>query len=320
MKNRFLSLMVTTIFAICLFTNMFVVSAFAAEAPYGEEYFLPDENSVTTYEYETILQLKSMTDAELKAAGYTQKNIDVLKEFNFEEALLERAALSKEQLTAMGYSDKEIALLKQYDGSPLTASSPVLAATAKCTGSIRFISYSETGGTGYLKFRYTFQWNVAPLCLLSDQIALSWRGINPAGSKLECSVSYSQVFIQYYRLLAGDYVDFYLSSGSPMVGFDGYCKGFPMTKDVTPENEYDSDLTAWAKNGMITVELYSDGTDPINKVKVYGAVGHRSASVENLTYSAGADGYSFTFTPAIKCDTVAAIFRTVFPNGSVISN
>ena len=69
-------------------------------------------------DYERINQLKSMTDMELFAVGLTESDIEEIRNFSYENALLERAAHSHDELIGMGYTEEEIRLLKEYDGSP----------------------------------------------------------------------------------------------------------------------------------------------------------------------------------------------------------
>ena len=110
-------------------------------------------------EYEMHSRLISCSDAELMDAGLTEAEIEELREFSFEEAFLERAQLDRESLAALGYTEEQINVLKAYKGEPITDDSPILLASATCSG---YFSYVSTG-TNSLSFNYHWIWSAPPM-------------------------------------------------------------------------------------------------------------------------------------------------------------
>lgn len=129
-----------------LFSNAPAYATDSFEATISED--------IVCNEFEYYLVLKETSTQQLLDEGYTQEDIIELKNFSFEEALLERAQLPVEELFALGYSRQEISILKNYRGEPLVATSSVLRATATATGNIRCLNVF--GNTYEVEYRWSW--------------------------------------------------------------------------------------------------------------------------------------------------------------------
>lgn len=266
-------------------------------------------------EYNAYIETKQKTDADLIAEGYTIEEINELRDFCLEDALLERASHTQQELYAMGYTDEQIDLLKAYDGAPLTADNPVLAATAVCTGSITFNSYNAS--TKQLMFLYHFSWSVQPLNGHNDYVAVTWKGVDANAYYISSSATYKRGTIYYRSTSTGeDYTSESLAFQA-MPGFDGYKAEYESVQ-VTDGGET---IAVWAKEGYLWFGITPDGNNTFNMLKVYGAVGHVTKKLSvNIGFSSSGNSYSFSFTPSNSCQTVGTANYTLKPNGSCYEN
>ena len=241
-----------------------------------------------------------------------------MRDFCFEDALLERASHTEEELYAMGYTDEQINLLQAYDGSPLTVDNPVIAATAVCTGSVTFHSYNTS--TGQLMFLYHFSWSVQPLYGHKDNVAVTWKGVDKDAHYMSSSATYKRGTIYYSSTSTGeDYKSESLALNA-MPGFDGYEAEYESLQ-VVPE--HNGTLAVWAKEGYLWFGVTPDGNNTFNMLKVYGAVGHVTKKISassSIGYSSSGNSYSFSFTPTDCCQTVGTANYTLKPDGTCTKN
>lgn len=261
---------------------------------------------------------RTLSNGELKSMGYSDDEIATLRSFSYEKALLERASLSDDELYAIGYTDEQIDILRAYDGSRLTSNSPVLAATAVCTGSFYFNSYDSA--TRKLSFVYTFSWNVKPIFTRTDTMAVTWRTVNPNAYIISSSAVSKSASIYYYSTMTGEFYKSQNYQTEPVSGFDGYEAEFPMLINV--DLQLDGTIAAWAKNGYFRITLQPDGDNVINLAKVYGAVAHNIISVSSeVGYTPGGPNpWTFTFTPTSEFETLATANYTITNTGQCYSN
>lgn len=269
-------------------------------------------------EYSAYIENKQKTDEELLAEGFTVDEIEELKAYRLEDALLERATHTEEELHAMGYTDEQIKLLKAYDGSPIAADNPVLAATAVCTGSVTFHSYNAS--TKQLMFLYHFSWSVQPLNGYTDNVAVSWKGVDANAYYISSSATYMRGTVYYRSTSTGeDYTTESLQFDS-MPGFDGYEADYETVQVVSEDN---GTIAVWAKEGYLWFGVTPDGNNAFNMLKVYGAVGHVTSKISasvGIGYSSSGNSYSFSFTPSTSCQTVGKANYTLKPNGTCYEN
>lgn len=304
---------VALLLSLILFSTCMIPDAYATSSPDYKVY------STKYREYDAVKKLQSMTDSELKAQGLSPADIVMLRNFSFEEALLERASYSYSELLAMGYTSQQIALLKAYDGSPLNANSPVLAATATCTGSFSYVGYSTSTST--IKIRYNFTWSSVPFYGYTDAVGVSWRAVNPNAEVIVVQADYKSASINYYSTSTGAYKETRYPSGfSPITGFDGQYVQYSTKIDV--DTQSDGTVAIWAKSGSVRLNLTPLGTNTINAVQVYGAVGHRViAGTTSIGFSAGEDAsFSFSYTPAIAFNNEGTASYTITSSGSCTPN
>lgn len=267
-------------------------------------------------EYSAYLESSKKTDDELLANGYTYEEIEELRSFSFENALLERASHSDSELMAMGYTDEQIRLLKEYDASPLTENSPVLAATAVCTGKIVFHSYYEPNDQ--LFFLYHFSWSSMPLSGYVDTVAVSWQAIDSNALYISSSATYKRGTIYMSSTSTGEDYSSQILSLTAMLGFNGYMAEYE-TVQVVPEDN--GTLAVWAKEGYLWFAITPDGDNTISTLKVYGAVGHKITIISvSVGFDASNGSYSFSFTPSSAYDTVGAANYTLKPDGTCYPN
>ena len=267
-------------------------------------------------EYDAYIENKQKTDEELLAEGFTIEEIQDLKDFCLEDALMERASHTEEELYAMGYTDEQIELLKAYDGSPLTADNPVLAATAVCTGSIIFNSYNTS--SKQLMFLYHFSWSSIPICGHVDTVAVSWQAIDSNAHYISSSATYKRATIYLSSTSTGEDYSSQTLSLTAMPGFNGYKADYESVQTVPEDN---GTLAVWAKEGYIWFGITPDGNNTISTLKVYGAVGHKTlALATSVGFDASSGSYSFSFTPTYAFDTVGAANYTLKPDGTCYAN
>lgn len=267
----------------------------------------------STSEALQYIQNKQATDEELKRKGYSESEIKEIREFSYEEAMLERAKCSDAELHAIGYTDEQIKILRAYDGSELTENSPVLAATAVCTGTAYFNGYNSS--LSKLSFVYKFTWNVKPFWCGTDTMAVSWRAIAPNATTINTSATSRRATIYYYSTTTGNYYSSIDYSTSLMSGFDGYKTSYDMLINVPLQP--DDTIAAWGKEGYFRISLEPDGDNVINMIKVYGAVGHVSTTITgSIGFTTGDNPWSFSFTPAEKVDTTGIASYSIKNDGT----
>lgn len=316
MKRTCSLITVISILMLCFYGQSLVYADSASIQQAPEE--IKNECIATTVrnEYLYIQELRSCTDEELTSAGYTIEDIQNLRSFSYENALLERASYSYEQLVSMGYTDEQIIVLKNYDGSPLTVDNPVLAATATCTGAIYNTGY-DTSRDEFV-FNYQFSWNVIPFYEYSDRVSLSWLAVNPNALEISCSATSRTCIIYYFDTVTGEYLYAKYPTLTIMPGFNGYYADYNMTY---PDENSSSASWSWAKQGAIYIGLKPDGNAQISLVKAYGAVGHvRLTGAIGIGYQVGSLSWSFSYTPSLTVDTVAISSYTLYRDGTRAAN
>ncbi len=276
-------------------------------------------------EYEQIVHLQSQSNSELLMQGYSNDEIEEIREFSFEEAIMERASYSTEQLLALGYDYDEIEIIQNYDGSPLSADSPViLALSAVCEGYINFNSYNAN--TGEYVFYYQFEWDKAPFFRKTDYYGVSWQAVDANGHYIYAEPSQVVCLLQYYSLSTSEidssgYNQYYCSEYvTPTIipGFNGYYVEYESSRYF--DNENGGQVLCWTKRGVMRVHIVPAGDYEINILNVYGAVGHTEATVSPSVGFSGGDSYSwsFSFTPQNKINTIATYACSLRKDGTKI--
>lgn len=276
-----------------------------------------EESCYSKNEYEMYQEMAACTDDELLDSGMTEAEIAEFRAFSLEDAFLERGKLPEKQLQVLGYTQEQIRVLKEYDGSPITDDSPVLLASATCTGSIRSVSASASK----ISFQYQWQWSTPPAIQKKDKMAVTWLGVTPSASIISVSATYRHYCVNYYSSTTGAYVKYISGSPTSLSGFNGYSLGYDMVIPI-PETS-DGSLTAWAKYGYMSFNIEPDGAAKMGLLKVAGGVGHASSALAGsvgVSASSSGVGVSISFTPVSTVSRVAYVNYTIKSDGSYYSN
>lgn len=140
--------------------------------------------TITEYnEYEMYKKIASKTDAQLKAEGYSDENIEYIRDFDFEEEIRLRASLPYETLKTYGYTDSEIKELKEIKSTDTLAEIQKKSiARATLGSSIRIHkkgTLTENGKkVNYVDLKYMFKWKRIPMFLLSDIVVIAFNSGN----------------------------------------------------------------------------------------------------------------------------------------------
>lgn len=172
---------------------------------------------------------------------------------------------------------------------PLTPTSPVLITAAICTGEFKFYEYKES--TGEIRFSYIFRWSHQPNASFTDVIGVSWNAIDAYAYTINCSATNRDFYVHYYEPTTDTYYKTIHYTTSPMSGFDGYQATYDSAKAKDIIHEDDVDLGVYGKHGAMMLTLKPDGNNTINKLKVYGAIGHKVINLSwSIGFSAGTEG------------------------------
>lgn len=297
-------------------------TAFAASAPAQAEQTAPAADSsapeleldvvpiqLTYYnEIEEVLRMRDATPEELKKLNISEQTAEEIANIDIEDAYYERAQLPEEQLRAYGYTDEQIAILKAYDGSAITADSPVVAAAASCTGTASKVSAS----TSKIAYKYTWTWSSAPVFMRTDKVATNWAAYNSSSSPIDVSNSQS-TSVKYYWLSTGGYNITKTISTPTSSSFKG-CSA-DITMQYAKERNGNAD-SIWAKSGSTTVTLTKSGSN-ISYIKFAASYGH--AKIKLASISVSASGLSISFGPSINVQKLATVTKKLTSSGALTS-
>lgn len=315
MKKKLISLLLVLALVVGICPTAFAAETEAASTDTVAE--------TTQYsEFEVYQEVISHSDKELMELGYSQSEIDEVRNFSFEDAFLERAKLNCEQLRGLGYTDEQIRILKEYNGEPITSTSEILRAAAQCTGKLTLISAS----TSIVYYGYSWEWSVMPLPNYVDTAAVAWAAVDTQGHFVSVSNINRTGYLNYYSTATNK-----LHSQTPLtvnrsLDSDSISADIPVTK-IVPE-EADGTMVIWAKQGVINVKLQIDaasGANSLYLVKTYGAVGHKTASCE-IGFSVSVGGSVFdpsfsvgiNFTPTTKVSRVGVVYYGIYADGRMV--
>lgn len=248
-------------------------------APIDAELMLPEDTFYN--EGAAYIASKAMTDQELLDAGLTKIQLEELRAFSMEDALLERAQLPTDTLRAYGYTDEQIVLLKEYDGSPLTANSAVLAATSDCVGTYDIGNYS----TSSIGLTYTWTWSIVPLVKMEDTVVVAWEGVRkPDNLYFDLTPSTNIMYLHFYNM----------TTGARASSQDSFVQGLHVSTQNYTSFRFDmtkNDNYYWAKEGVVYLTLYPDSsTSPINYIDLGAGYGHQTL----------VGSYTFSVSPSLE--------------------
>ena len=191
---------ITLVLTLCM--AILTIPSFAASDTSGEGYTGNELDIVNTQsEFETILELRKKTDEELVEIGLSAKEINEIKSDFLENELLRRATLTQEELKAYGYTDEQIRLLKTYDGEEITSGSQYMALSATCSGNFT----SGNCSNKKIRLRYNWEWSSVPVIKMKDKVFVRWQAVKSGGVVVDATVTYAKATVKYYSITTGAY-------------------------------------------------------------------------------------------------------------------
>lgn len=291
-----------------IITMIFSTSVFASGNLENMEKVAPNKsNSFSINEYDIITDLQNASDDELIEDGYTKDEIEIIKDFSYEELLYERAQLSEEILREMKYTDEQIKLLRSYDGSNLE-DNPQLAASisATCSGWISV----DSASTSSITFYADWEWDIQPLLSgykVQDIAAIRWKGTNSAGSPMNVAISKSNSTgkVTYYEPGVGGSILNKTITVDDNYG-KAYCK-FPLAQSSSYPYRF-------AESGYLKIKVDKVGSDPINEISICFSYGHSTVTINpSVSFPA-----SFSINFASTMNKMFSVTNRIKSNGTLI--
>lgn len=267
-------------------------------------------DSFTISEYDSVMELKQTSDAELKKLGYSTEEIATIKDFSFEKALLERAQLSEEELYNFGYNAEQISLLKSFDGEALENAPHMMAVFGTLTGSIAKVGNPSTNSS---KAIFSWEWSHAPLVcgVLQDIVACGFTGTAFGSLPTVITVDERSCVVDYYgnsSKVGSKYPIVNVSAPHGMVNAK-----FKMVEGFVGQQN------AWAKKGSFTVSIKEEDISNNLYSSTYTfAYGHTIIQVNpTVNLIPGSNGLvTLSFNTGV--DSIYHHSRTIIYNGSTI--
>lgn len=140
-------------------------------------------------EFDFVITLQEMDDYELEEQGYSESEIQEIRNFDFKEELRKRyTENSIEDLKKQGYSINQDDISKALDGDP--------DAMRRLSSTLRYNMFRGNAGYSsnfsYLDVWVEWEWSTMPLFTHTDIIAFTW-----SKDYSSSDASYSKVFYQY---------------------------------------------------------------------------------------------------------------------------
>lgn len=161
--------------------------------------------SVVSYnEFDLVKELAQKTPYELECEGYTLNEIMDIKNYqeNFADHIDMLNTLPDEVLTLHGYTQSQINMIRNFDGSE--AEMQLLAASVKINAVTAYFTFDGNYTTGRLA--YTWEWIGVPNFKMRDIIAFSWNTWTVTENMSE--ISYYHINTgDAYKSLPGEYHD-----------------------------------------------------------------------------------------------------------------
>jgi hypothetical protein len=229
--------------------------------------------------------LNENSDAELLQSGYTEEDIDTIR--NHEALLIERveelAELDEETLSNMGYSPEQIDIINNFDG--IDTQLQALGGTLSFTLDADSMYYTSSTNKAHARLTVTFEWITQPLIKFTDIIGIAWNG--PMNRTAQTAS------VQYVHMSSGgsSYYDYNAQVVNPSgpvnagVGFK-----FPMRGSGA---NFD---THYAKSGTFIVVL--EVTGHVSSFAAYAEYGHATISISGGPTFSAPGGISIDFSPS----------------------
>ena len=200
MKKKLLSLALAGI--ICTSLSIPAMATNADAAIDEDTTASMDTNVVTseptvTHELDAYFEWKTLRDSGVETYTDDSEQASLYEDFDLEAAVYERSQLPEDVLRAYGYSDERIQILKAYNGEEILPNSEI-AVAAQASMTTYFSSGTHT--TTAYQIRYVWTWDVPPLITGADNevVGLSWSAFNSSGINFGSTIKSRAATVTYY--------------------------------------------------------------------------------------------------------------------------
>lgn len=220
----------------------------------AETVMVKDEYTFTTNEYDMLIEIQNTSSEELKARGYSAKDIEEVKSIVIEDELMERAALSIEELESLGYTESQIQLLKGYDGSSLSENPEMRGVFADLNGTLSKVNVTNKSA----RAQFLWTWSNAPVfdgSVITEVVSCGYAAVNTDSIPYTVKPNYTSCTVSYYN--GSTRVDVDNPTVTRVGAWQSLTVEFPMGKVISGEN-------CWAKTGSLNVEVIEQSV--VNKL------------------------------------------------------
>lgn len=157
--------------------------------------------SFSISEYEMVLRSHQewLEEKSRNVAENAEMQSDPLEDYK--DFLNERAALPEEVLRGYGYSDEQIDILKQYNRGELSFDEAARSSSAYLNGSL----YCGTHTTTKYSVTYSWEWDILPDGLGQDGFGLGVYGIDSQSAGFDTRLESSAASVTYYYMTGTRY-------------------------------------------------------------------------------------------------------------------
>lgn len=257
-----------------------------------------DEPEVTSsvserviYEYDYYVAQRASASDPLVASTCSEQDAAILSN-DIENELLRRSQLPDDELHAMGYTDEQIQLLREYNGERLEDYPQIRAATATVTASFSVLNANKIT----IKLRVNWQWTTLPLAkssAIKDLLAIGWKGTDSEGHELNVAYTPGQSFSQVF------YYESNTSTTGLVRKYDITCSDAYSNISSKFPMAYYSSMTNnsnwYARKGSFVITVERTGSVYIKEVAFAFAYAHSKLGI-NLSYTFKIEDMSFSFS------------------------
>lgn len=291
-----------------LFISMMIFSVPISAHEIGE--------TTTTYtavlnELELYRTLQNLPETALIDAGYSEKDIQRIKNVNYEDLLCQRAQLPDKTLLNMGYSSSEIEILRNYYGSPIEVGSTVYGLAGTLTADISCTSASTTS----YKVSYKWEWDHCPFVVYIDAMGIRWVAIANDGLPVDVSAYSSKATVDYYYGSDIEITKTYTASDSNFASETNF-NALTCTFSMTSNSQIDDPAYALAGSLSTTIKRDSGVTRDIYYLKIASCYGHSIINIgaPTVSYTPGDTNIGFSFTGGFNIDNIGIKKYKIYTN------
>ncbi|OMD04077.1 hypothetical protein [Paenibacillus odorifer] len=224
-------------------------------------------------EYDSFKKIQSTSFEDLKAMGYTEEDIEYIKNFDYEASMQVKVnklqKLDESLLENAGYDEKQITTIQNYSGTEeqLARASATLSLSTYRNGSSSSSTFSS------ITFSTYYNWSSAPNFLLTDIVAVPWsEGMYLDNSNSNATISYVDLTTGAFIKTANPTVVPNINTGASIKFGLGYAI---------------NGTEAYAKSGNFNYRLTKNSK--VTEVAIQPAYGHTFLSVVSptVTYPGG---------------------------------